>query len=63
MKQPEIAWRYAGPGTSYFVPTRDLSVEEFDAMDAKQQRIVTQSGWWKPADKKADKPKANESEG
>lgn len=33
-------YRYTGEGTHYEVPARDLTAEEFDALDPMQQRIV-----------------------
>ncbi len=65
------AHMYTGGGFAYAVPARDITAEEFDAMDGRQRRIVLQSGWYEPVkasakaadDKKADTAKSDGKEG
>lgn len=52
-------YRYTGEGTHYEVPARDLTAEEFDALDPMQQRIVRLSPAYREiggAKKSDDKP-------
>jgi len=43
-----------GKGRAFDVPARDISKEEFEAMDGRQRGIVIKSGWYDPATAKAD---------
>lgn len=58
---------YKGPGRAYGVPARDITAEEFEALNGRQRGIVLRSGWYQPAkaeaprkDAKADEKKGGE---
>lgn len=56
------AYRYIGDGFAYAVPARDITADEFDALDGRQRRIVLHSGWYEPVKataKPADEKKAD----
>jgi hypothetical protein len=46
-----VAWVYIGIGGVFFyaIPARDLTVDEFAALDADQQALVTTGGLYEAA--------------